>query len=151
MVDDAYSTVAFGKNENCFHVAFKPDDWEAVQSQYPVGTILRLEMFAIGPDNGYQTQDGGVPDTTTDRDNAYNAGDAEVMAAEAEMDVDGLKNLINEIVDEMTEPLAKRMDENDNMLDEIRRNQKMRYETLPDMIHQEMQQYEGAKMPEQQE
>ena len=32
-VDDKFSTIAIGKNETCFHVVFKPDDWDQVKSK----------------------------------------------------------------------------------------------------------------------
>lgn len=56
MVDDKYSTVAFGKSPNTFHVAFKPDDWEAIESVYTVGKVLSLEMWPIGQDMHADTQ-----------------------------------------------------------------------------------------------
>ena len=39
------------------------------------------------------------------------------------VDIDGLKGLINEIVDEMTEPISQRMDQNKVMIEEILSNQ----------------------------
>jgi len=138
MVDDNFSTVAFGKNETCFHVAFKPDDWEQVKRQYPVGTVLRLEMYPIGP----EVSSGEGPETsyaghgTPSNSGTYGTNMPENVAQPIQeaVDIDGLKGLINEIVDEMTEPISQRMDQNKVMIEEILSNQTERYESLPKMV-----------------
>jgi len=158
MVDDTFSTVAFGKNEACFHVAFKPDDWDEVQSKYPTGTTLQLEMYPIGPevssaDNpdvsfaGHGTSESGEAVTR----GTSGALSGSTQANQEEVDVDGLKNLINEIVDEMTEPISQKMDKNKLMIEEILSNQTERYESLPNMIKQEIEHHReeerGAAIP----
>lgn len=134
MVDDSFSTVAFGKSKDCFHIAFKPDDWKTVEKQYPPGTELKLEMYPIsGQDMADDTQASvGTRDST-----AY--GDHDTALVEEEIDYVGLKTLINDIVDEMTEPIQRRMDRNKVMIDEIFTNQKQRYDNLPHMIEEEIE------------
>jgi len=174
MVDDNFSTVAFGKNETCFHVAFKPDDWDQVKRQYPVGTVLRLEMYPIGPEvssgEGPETSYAGkTPSIARSENRAWihqklnehgtpsNSGtygtnplENGAQPVQEAVDIDGLKGLINEIVDEMTEPISQRMDQNKVMIEEILSNQTERYESLPKMIQQEIEEqnrHEGATIP----
>jgi len=159
MVDDNFSTVAFGKNETCFHVAFKPDDWEQVKVQYPTGTILRLEMYPIGPEvssgDGHENETSGSYAGHGTSVSEYGSTHSAALVTESppaqEVDIEGLKSLINEIVDEMTEPISRKMDENKLMIEEIQVNQNERYQTLPNMIKQEMEHHrlenEGAAFP----
>lgn len=126
MVDDKYSTVAFGRSPNTFHVAFKPDDWEAIESVYTVGKVLSLEMWPIGQEMHADAQ-------------TLNQMGTSAPLIDEDIDIENLlKGLIDEVVDELTVPVQDKLDNNKKMIDDIINTQNQRQENLAEIIREEI-------------
>jgi len=148
MVDKVYSTVVFGKGHPIFHIAFKPEDWDIVQKEYPLGTTLELEMYPINQEvdeklyleseENVEDVEVDVEEETNNNQNQYETIDDDKPLVENKLEIKELKNLIDDIVQEMTLPLEKRLNSTKEMTEQIRDNLKNRYEDLPTLVENEI-------------
>jgi len=167
VVDNNYSSVAYGCPPNTFYVAFKPEEWPTIEREYPVGSKIEVKLHALGEQKNLNDDDledihhnkpideplestkdikrdpslrSSLPITRVAGEDfdSLEYGAGGVPVVQESFDVTALRKILNEIVDECTIGLTNKVEDNRKILDNMTSTLKNNQENLREQFEEHM-------------